>query len=262
MKNIKMIGVLFLIQIFYIGTILLSCVWDSTMFMALRVLTYFVWGFSLFYVSPCINRYEHTKKNRRRGITIYALGCISILTAQFVSAIKPSLVIALVFSVFLLVLLLVELVLIFDIRTSKLDETILELEKNPNKELFVGITKERLIKNHSLLATALFFGLIFTFVGVPILCTQDYFLGIKALLLLYACDIAILLMRLYLIKADVKRFLRETICFHISMMCLSFGISQLHFAMEQTIFQLGCILFVIPILYDVIKDIRRVNKEK
>ncbi len=262
MKNFKIILILFVVQTFYMATILLSCVWDSTMFMALRVLTYFTWGFSLYVVSHSIRRYERSKKNRRRSFIIYAIGCISVLTAQFISAAKPSFMIALIFTIFLFVIYLVELVLVFDIRKSMVDEIILELENNPNKELFEGNTKERHINNHSLLVTALFFGLLFTYLGVPILCSQDYFLGTKALIFLYAWDIAILLMRLYVVRKGFSMFLKEILCFQVSMMCLSIGISRLDLAMEQTIFQLFCILFITPIIYDMVRDIRRVSKGK
>ena len=262
MKNLKIIATLFAVQLFYMATIMLSCIWDSTMFMALRVLTYFSWGFSLLYVNYCITRYERSKKNRRKGIVIYAIGCISVLTAQFISAAKPGLAIAMAFTAFLFVMYLVELVLIFDIRKSMLDETILELEKNPSKELFVGITKERNIRNHSLLVTALFFGLLFTYIGIPLLCSHDYFFGIKALIFLYAWDIAMLLMRLYVVKAGSSRFLIEIICFHISMMCLSVALSRLSWSLEQTLFQLVCIVAIVPIVLGIVRDIRKIRREK
>ncbi len=260
MKNFKIIIILFLVQLFYMGTVMLSCVWDSTMFTALRVLTYFAWGYSLLYINYTIRRYEHSKKNRRKAIVIYAIGCVCVLTAQFISASKPNLVIALIFTVFLFVMYLVELELVFDIRKSMLDETILELEKNPNKELFVGITRERNIRNHSLLVTALIFGLLFTYIGIPLLCSQDYFFGIKALIFLYAWDIAMLVMRLYVVRAQFSRYMLEIICFQISMMCLSIVISKLNWAMQQTFLQLGCILAIVPIVFGVVKDIREIRK--
>lgn len=262
MKNVKIASMLFLIQIFYMATVLLSTIWDSTMFMALRVLAYFVWGFSLIYISHCINRYERTKTNRRKGIIIYIVSCLSVLLAQFISAAKPSIVIALSFAVLLFVLYLVELILVFDIRKTRLDETIIELENNPNKELFLGISSEINIRNHSLLVTALFFGLLFTYIGVPILCSQDYFLGTKALIFLYAWDIAMLLMRLYVVKAGFYKFILEIGCFHISMMCLPIAISRLNLAMEQTVFLLGCVLAIAPVIFDIVRDIRRIRLEK
>lgn len=262
MKNLKIFVTLLLVQIFYIGTIFLACIWDGTMFMALRVLAYLVWGGSLVYVSHCIKRYEPTKKNRQKGFVIYAIGCISVLTAQFISASDPTIIVALTFSVFLFIIYLVEVILIMDIRKTGFNQTILELEQNPNKELFTGITKEYSIRNHSLLVTALFFGLLFTIIGIPLLCSQDYFLGIKALIFLYAWDTAILIMRLYTIKAGFHRFILEIVFFHLSMMCLSLALSKFSWALEQTIFQLGCVLCLVPIVLGICRDIGKIRKEK
>lgn len=262
MKNIKIFVTLLLVQIFYMGILFLSCLWDGTMFMALRVLAYLVWGGSVVYISHGIKRYECTKKNRRKAFVIYTIGCISVLLAQFISASHPSIVVALTCSTFLFIIYLVEVILIMDIRKTGFDETILELEQNPNKELFTGITKENTIRNHSLLVTALFFGLVLTIVGIPVLCSQDYFLGIKALIFLYAWDITILIMRLYAIKAGFKRFLLEIVCFHLSMMSLSFALSKLTHALAQTIFQLGCILCLVPIVYGICRDISKIRKDK
>ncbi len=262
MKNVKIAIILFGVQSSYIATILLACVWDSTMFTALRVLTYMAWGLSLLCISQGIRRYERSRKNRRKALIIYAIGCISVLTAQFISAVKPNLVFAMVFAVFLFIIYLVELILVQDIRKTALDETIKELENHPNKELFVGLTKERDINNHSLLVTAFFFGIMFTFIGVPVLCSQDYFLGLKAMIFLYAWDIAILLMRYYMIKVRVRRLLIEVVCFHISMICLSITVSRLEWAMEQTMFQLGCIVSLLPIVIGILRDIRRIRREK
>ena len=71
-----------------------------------------------------------------------------------------------------------------------------------------------------------------------------------------------LLMRLYIIKAGTTRFLIEMICFNVSMICLSFALSRLNWAMEQTVFQMGCILAIVPIVFSIVKDIQNIRLEK